>query len=159
MNWEATTQGDIVSYLVMWFDPSLGAYVAIDTVPVGTAMPYVWQNTIADQRSERYVVVSLDSCGNQSSELNSVPHESIHLTVTPNACEGFTRLRWNEYLTFGGTEYDVLVDIKDDNGNQLATGALLSANGTNLTYTHNTLFHYFLQKSFDTVILLNILMV
>jgi hypothetical protein len=139
LNWEATTQGDIVSYLVMWFDPSLGAYVAIDTVPVGTAMPYVWQNTIADQRSERYVVVSLDSCGNQSSELNSVPHESIHLTVTPNACEGFTRLRWNEYLTFGGTEYDVLVDIKDDNGNQLATGALLSANGTNLTYTHNTL--------------------
>lgn len=141
LTWQPTGEGDVVSYLVMWFDPSLNAYVAVDTVPVGTAMPYVWQGTMANQRSERYVIVSLDSCGNQSSELNAVPHESMYLNVTTNACEGFTRLRWNDYLTFGGTEYDVLVDITDDQGNPVATGALLSANGTSVTYTHNTLIN------------------
>ena len=141
LHWQPTTMGDAVSYLVMWFDPVIGAYTAIDTLPIGTPMPYTWSGSIADQRAEEYVVVSLDSCGNQSSELTAVPLKSIHLSVSANGCEGFTRLRWNDYKTFDGTEYDVLVDITDDQGNPVATGALLNANGTNLTYKHTSLIN------------------
>ncbi|MCT4624738.1 MAG: gliding motility-associated C-terminal domain-containing protein, partial [Schleiferiaceae bacterium] len=139
MHWQPTTMGDATDYLVMWFDPALNAYVAVDTVPVGTPMPYTWNASTAGSRAEEFVIVSIDSCGNQSSELNAEPMKTMYLDVTTNACEGFTRLRWNDYKTFGGVQYDVLVDIKDDQGNQIATGALLSANGSNLTYKHTTL--------------------
>jgi gliding motility-associated-like protein len=142
LSWQPSTSEDVIAYLVMYFDPGLGAYVPIDTLPLSTAMPYSWSGSVANTRAEQYVVVTLDSCVNQSSEVQATPLKSIHLDVYADPCAGTTSLRWNDYLTFtGGAEYDVLVDIKDDQGIQLATGALLSANGTNLTFTHNTLIN------------------
>ena len=139
LSWQPTTQSDVVSYIVMWFDPALGAYVALDTLPVGTAMPYTWNASTADTRSEQYVIVSLDSCGNQSSELTATPLKSMHLTLNTDPCEGKTHLRWNDYLTFDNATYDLLVDIKDDQLNPIATGQILLASTQQLEYEHTNL--------------------
>lgn len=140
MSWQPTSSEDAVAYLVMYFDPSLGAYVAIDTLPIATALPYTWNASAANTRPEQYVIVTLDSCGNQSSELQATPLKSMHLTLNTDPCEGTTSLRWNDYLTFeGGAVHDVLVDIKDDQQNTVAIGQVLTANTAELTYTHANL--------------------
>ena len=128
----------------MYFDPSLNAYVAVDTLPISIAFPYSWSGSSANMRAEQYVVVTLDSCGNQSSELQAVPLKSMHLGVYADPCAGTTSLRWSDYLTFeGGATYDVLVDIKDDQQNAVAVGQVLAATTSELTYEHSGLTNGF----------------
>ena len=142
LSWQPTSETDAVAYIVFYYDPGLSAYTVVDTVPLGTPMPYVWNNSQASARAEQFVVVTIDSCLNQSSELTATAHKTMHLTVTTNGCEGFTRLRWNDYEGWGGTiEYDILVDITDNLGQPVATGALLNANGTSTTYQHTNLIN------------------
>jgi gliding motility-associated-like protein len=141
MHWQPTTETDAVAYIVLWFDPALNAYVAVDTLSLATGLPYAWSGSTADTRAEQYVIVSLDSCGNQSSELSGVTMKSLYLNVNIDACDGKTNLRWNEYLTFMGTTYDVMVDVKDDQNNTISTGTILASNTQDHEFVHEDLIN------------------
>ncbi|MDZ7846115.1 MAG: hypothetical protein U5L96_04790 [Owenweeksia sp.] len=70
-------------------------------MPRGTPMPYEWAASDADQRSEEFRIVSVDSCGNKSDDQVVVPHKTIHLRGYIDKCEGFARVSWNNYQGFG----------------------------------------------------------
>ncbi|MDZ7846814.1 MAG: hypothetical protein U5L96_08605 [Owenweeksia sp.] len=100
ISWQPTQFGDIVEYYLYFNDPKLG-WTVVDTVPRGTPMPYEWAASDADQRSEEFRIVSVDSCGNKSDDQVVVPHKTIYLRGYIDKCEGFARVSWNNYQGFG----------------------------------------------------------
>jgi gliding motility-associated-like protein len=117
ISWAGSTAPDVVSYIIMFNDPNTG-WTVIDTVPLGTPMPYEWANSQAADRAEAFRVISLDSCGNQSDDRAVVAHRTVQLRDYLNKCEGYLRLSWNAYQGFKGGvgEYRIYYVETDVNG-------------------------------------------
>ncbi|MDX5427914.1 MAG: hypothetical protein LPK79_07410, partial [Bacteroidota bacterium] len=115
--WSQTTQGDATDYIVLKFIQGQG-WVPVDTVPVGT-QTWTYANSQATTMIENFKVVTMDSCGNVSSELNTKYHRNIWLRSNLDACDNKMRLSWNSYKNWPGgvQEYRVMVDETDDLGN------------------------------------------
>jgi gliding motility-associated-like protein len=129
--WDTTSaSSDVVEYVLLKQDIS-GSWVSAATVPIGTAMPYQVPGSNAASEKERYKVVTLDSCGNQSSDLNAVAHNTLYLSVNSDPCDAFVRLRWNSYKQWTQTDvgvYELYADITDNAGN--TTNHVLIFQGT-----------------------------
>lgn len=115
LTWNPSTSGDVIEYEVLFNDP-LNGWSVIDVVPVGTAMPYVWANSMATARSEEFKVVSKDSCDNISDISLVVSHHTIHLRTDLNRCDGIVNLGWNYYEGFTGGVGGYNLFMKVDNG-------------------------------------------
>lgn len=117
ISWAASGAPDVTAYILLFNDHGLG-WIVIDTIPMGTLMPYVWANSQAQSRSEGFRVISLDSCGNQSDDRAVVEHRSIHLREYLNKCEGYLRLSWSSYKGFKGGvgQYRLYYTETDING-------------------------------------------
>lgn len=136
-SWPASNYGDVTDYYILFNDPKSG-WIFIDTVPVGTTMPYEWVDSEADTRAEEFKVVSVDSCGNQASEQLVTSNQTIYLRNALNKCEGFSRLSWTPYKRFVGgvAGYRLWVEATDGNGNSSAAALLYGGTSDDSTFTH-----------------------
>ncbi len=141
LSWEPTQFGDVVNYLVLFNDPVNGWRV-VETLPIGTSMPYEWMDSQADQRAEQFKIVSIDSCGNQSDELLVSSHKTIYLKGSINRCDAFAKLSWKPY---GGklngadpVTYRVVASIVE-NGIPTPPVVLFSGTSEDTTYIQRTL--------------------
>ncbi len=140
ITWPASNSGDVVEYLILQRQPGIG-WVSIANVPVGTPTPYVIPTSTAGTQSETYKVTSIDSCGNQSSDLLVRAHTTIYLDGDLNPCDGIMQLWWNNYRGWeGGVDsYTILADITPAGGVP-QTGVIIATNvGDDTTYTHRDL--------------------
>jgi gliding motility-associated-like protein len=114
--WDTTTTSkDVVSYIILRLD-NTGFWVPIATLPRNTPMPYEYTGSTANTGKESFKVVTIDSCGNQSSDLLATAHTSMFLQVNSDPCEGFVRLRWNSYQQWTQTAvgtYELYADVTD----------------------------------------------
>lgn len=140
LSWTPSTTGDIVEYAVLKFVAGSG-WVPIDVLPAATlALPYTYLLSDAVNTSEQFKVVSIDSCGNQSNDINTVNHNTIHLRYFNAACENLTRLNWNSYQGWpgGAAVYYVIANVTDPIlGTTTDTLATLTPNDT--TWDHTTM--------------------
>jgi gliding motility-associated-like protein len=140
ISWIPSTTGDIVEYSILKFTPGTG-WVPIDVLPAASlSLPYTYLLSDAENQSEMFKVVSIDSCGNQSSDLIVDAHRTIHLRYFNSACQNLTRLDWNSYIGWPGgvRDYLVLAQVTDFNGG--ITVDTLAINAPNDTsYEHTTM--------------------
>ncbi len=133
-----TVSNDVIKYIVLKQDAN-GSWVPIADLPRGVAMPYTYMASLANQESEKYKVVTMDSCGNQSSDLNATAHGTLFLNVNSDPCDGFVSLRWNAYETWTKTavsKYEVFADITQSDGT-FQKGVLVYQGGpADLNYKH-----------------------
>ncbi|MBI1316284.1 T9SS type B sorting domain-containing protein [bacterium] len=134
----ASTSDDVTDYYLLQWNANLGQFDIIDTIPVGTPMPYVIPTSVADTRSETYKVISTDSCGNQSDDLSVVRHRTILLKNYLDKCSGNNNLTWTEYKGFNVHEYRVMVEITPPGG-FTNTVLLNSQSETDSSYLHLSL--------------------
>ena len=129
--WDTTTtSSDVVEYVILKRDPN-ATWVPVANVPIGSAMPFAIPGSTPDNGKELYKVVTVDSCGNQSSDLNAVAHNTIFLQVNSDPCDAFVRLRWSAYKQWTQTDvsrYELFADITDNLGN--VTNGVLVFQGT-----------------------------
>lgn len=132
---------DIIDYIILKEDNN-GFWIPIDTVPRGTAMPYIYTASLANTMRENFKVVTLDSCGNQSSDLTTSPHNTLFLRVNADPCESFVRLRWNTYRQWTQTgvgTYEILADITDNLGVTTNGVSIFKGGPTDTVYDHTAL--------------------
>jgi gliding motility-associated-like protein len=117
ISWSGNTNGDVIDYELLEFDPSSG-WNSIATVPFGTTMPFAIPGAYPLDSVKRYKVISTDSCGNQSSDILMAGHNNMLLTESMDPCEGVLRLKWNTYKGWpGGVDsYRVLADVTPPGG-------------------------------------------
>lgn len=129
LDFPATAYGDVLTYEVLQRQPGIG-WQSVATVPVGTPMPYTVPTSVAGTQAETYKVVSVDSCGNQSSDLIVPAHTTMYLEGDLNPCDARMRLEWNNYVGWEGGvhRYYIMADVTPAGG-PTNTGVLL---GTNL---------------------------
>ena len=128
ISWQPSTSGDVVLYDVYYNDPVLG-WAVIDQVPIGTVMPYEWATSSANERSEQFKVVSVDSCGNTSPNQVVVAHKTIYLRNYLNKCEGYSRVSWNNYEGFGEAVAGYRVYVQTTVGGTTNGWSLLNVSG------------------------------
>ncbi len=138
ISWEESTLGDVIGYIVLQYQPSAGGWIGIDTVPLGTTMPYTVVGSTPDDASELYKIVSLDSCDNQSSPLLASRHNTIHFRALIDACDNKVRLNWNTYQDFPVDRYDLIKETTDASGN-FSSVVLYSGGPTDSTYVDKNL--------------------
>jgi len=139
LSWGASPSGDVIEYYVMLFDRTSGLFNIIDTVAVGTPMPYINLNSTADVGPETYRVISIDSCGNQSDDLAVIRHKTMHLRNYLDKCTGVNSLTWSSYDGFNVDEYRVMVEVTLPNGTALPPVLLNLQNGNDSTFTQTGL--------------------
>jgi gliding motility-associated-like protein len=129
--WDTTnTSSDVVEYVILQVDAN-GSWVPVASVPIGTPMPFQIATSNAGSEREIYKIVTLDSCGNQSSDLNTTAHNTIFASVNSDPCDAFVRVRWNSYKQWTQTDvekYELFADITDNLGN--TTNGVLVFQGT-----------------------------
>ncbi|MCC5916658.1 MAG: gliding motility-associated C-terminal domain-containing protein [Cryomorphaceae bacterium] len=120
IDFQASNTGDIVHYYVLYFNETINDWEIIDTV--GGMAPYIWQNSMADSRIERFKVVSADSCDNVSDIDLVIPHNTLLLNSDVDVCGGTNTLTWNRYRPGWGNSiigYELRADIDDQMGTVL----------------------------------------
>ncbi|KAB2817879.1 T9SS type B sorting domain-containing protein [Phaeocystidibacter marisrubri] len=140
LSWPPTNSGDVLEYLVLERQAGAG-WVNVANIPVGNPTVYVVPTSTADQQAETYKVVSVDSCGNQSSDLIVPAHTTMYLRGDLNPCDGIMELKWNQYEGWpgGAAEYEILADVTPAGGTQ-QTGVLIGTNvATDTTFIHTNL--------------------
>ena len=143
MAWDTSnTSSDVLNYIILKKDAN-GFWIPVDTVPIGSPFPYVYSGSMANSESESFKVVTLDSCGNQSSDLNATAHRTIYMSVNSDPCDAFVRIRWNTYKQWTQTavgKYELLADIYDPNTGTTQNGVLVyQGTPTDSTYQHNNI--------------------
>lgn len=119
LSWQSSPSPDVVAYYLMFNDPKSG-WGIVDTIPEGTPMPYEWDDSQADTRSETFKLLSVDSCDNRSDEQATLSYTTIYLKNFLDKCDGFSRNSWNYYRRFVGGigGYNLLVRITPPGGTQ-----------------------------------------
>lgn len=117
ISWAPSTLPDVGSYIILFNDPNL-SWTVIDTIPVGSPMPYEWIDSEAGTRAEEFRIISLDTCQNPSEDNLAVPHQTIYLRDFLDKCDGSLRLSWSKYKGFlgGVDEYRLYYVETDANG-------------------------------------------
>ena len=139
ISWQASNAGDVVSYYVLRYNAATGLWDIVDTVAQGTPMPYVYAGSNAANEAETYRVISVDSCGNQSSDLVVAQHTSIYQSQYLDKCNATLTVSWSNYEGFGVGSYQLWLEETDLGG--VTTGPTLAGvfpAGTN-SYTFPTL--------------------
>jgi gliding motility-associated-like protein len=101
ISWQPSTSPDVDTYMILFNDPNTG-WTVIDSVPVGTVMPYAWANSQATSRAEEFRVISRDTCLNLSNDQAVISHKTMFMRDYLNKCEGYLRLSWSTYKGFPG---------------------------------------------------------
>jgi gliding motility-associated-like protein len=116
LSWQPSNSGDIVSYIVLVGNGA--TWTPLATVPAGQPMPYVIPGLDPNTTIGSYKVISVDSCGNQSSDLLVPYHNNMLLNENIDPCEAILRLSWNAYLGWPGgvSKYQVLADVTPPGG-------------------------------------------
>ena len=96
--WEKTPNEGIQSYNIYRETTTAGKYEVIANVPFGETSVYVDTTSNPRQRSYRYKISVVDSCGNESEQ--SYFHKTMLLTV--NLGVGTLNLSWDDYEFEGG---------------------------------------------------------
>ena len=117
ISWSGNTNGDVIDYELLEYDPSSG-WNSIATIPFGTTMPFAIPGASPLDSVKSYKVISTDSCGNQSSDILMTGHNNMLLTESMDPCEGILRLKWNTYKGWPGGvgAYRVLADVTPPGG-------------------------------------------
>ena len=125
LSWTPSKLGDVVDYIVLRGNGA--TWTPLATVPAGQPMPYVIPGLDPNTQIGTYKVISVDSCGNQSSDLLVPHHNNMLLNENIDPCEGILRLTWNAYLGWPGgvDKYLVLADVTPP-GAPTQTGKLLA---------------------------------
>jgi gliding motility-associated-like protein len=116
LSWQPSKSGDIVNYIVLRGNGA--TWTPLATVPAGQPMPYVIPGLDPNTTIGLYKVISVDSCGNQSSDLLVPYHNNMLLNENIDPCEAILRLTWNAYLGWPGgvSKYQVLADVTPPGG-------------------------------------------
>jgi gliding motility-associated-like protein len=131
LSFDPSASGDVVAYYILYFNPATNSWDIIDTV--GAIGVYTWMDSEADSRIERFKVISVDSCGNVSSDTPVIPHNTLLLESTVNLCAGTNELTWNSYNGWGNDfmGYEIRADI--DQGGGVTPDVLLYSGGADDT--------------------------
>lgn len=135
----ATKADDVVGYYILkWVN---GAWVQEDSIGVGTASPYSIPSSDPTSGSERYLVLSVDSCGNVADTLKVGGHNTIFLDGDLDPCEGEMTLRWVGYHGWeGGVDsYSILADITPSGGTTQIGVLLGTQTGNDTTFLQDNL--------------------
>ena len=126
LSWTPSKSGDVVDYIVLTGNGA--TWTPLATVPAAQPMPYVLPGLDPNTQIGSYKVISVDSCGNQSSDLLVASHNNMLLNENIDPCEGILRLSWNAYLGWPGgvDKYLVLADVTPPGGGPTQTGVLLA---------------------------------
>ncbi len=155
LSWQDSPSGDVIEYYVLQMDPATLLFNVVDTVPIGTAMPWINLNSNATTTPEVYKVVSIDSCGNQSDDVQVIRHKTMFLKNYLDKCTATNSLTWTRYEGFTANLYNVMVQVTDPAGNQNPPVLLNSQPSNDSTYIHSGLLNgytycYFI-RAMDTV--------
>ncbi len=142
LSWQPSTLGDVIGYVILQYQPGAGGWVAIDTVPLGTIMPYTIPGSTPNVASELYKVVSIDSCDNQSSDLVASRHNTIFMRANVSACDNRVRIGWNTYQDFPVATYEVVKEETNTSG-VLTTSVIYTGGPTDSAYTDQNLVNGF----------------
>jgi gliding motility-associated-like protein len=140
MSWAGSSDSDVVQYVIYRKDNS-GFYQPVDSITAAahaSSMPWTYALSNAENESETYIITAVDSCGNQSSVGNTIPSSTIFLNLGVDPCDGYARIRWNQYRTWTGTQvlsYNLFADITDALGNTIS-GVLLKGGNTDTVFNH-----------------------
>lgn len=139
INFPASPYGDVTEYHIL--KRQAGTWVTADVVPVGTPMPYLIAGSSADQQAEHYRVVSFDSCGIYSDTNIVATHNTIFLDGDLNPCDGYMRLKWNQYINWDGgvRDYAVFADITPTGGTTVSGVLLGTLSDGDTTFLHENL--------------------
>ncbi|MEN8157443.1 MAG: gliding motility-associated C-terminal domain-containing protein [Bacteroidota bacterium] len=96
IQWEASTDSDISSYLL--YKMSNGTGVLIDSVPVGTLQ---YKHMTSGLENLAYTVTAADSLGNESL-LEENEHRAVALSLEYDPCEPANTLNWTGYVGWEG---------------------------------------------------------
>ncbi len=137
--WDTTnTSSDVTDYIVLRQDIN-GSWIQVATVPIGSPFPFIYGGSTANSGSERFKIVTIDSCGNQSSDLNATAHGTLFLTVNSDPCEAFVRLRWNTYRQWTQTavgKYELYADITPPGGPTQYRVLIFQGSDADSSYQH-----------------------
>jgi len=113
IDFNPSNSGDVVEYYVLFFNQTTGTWDIIDTV--GALGAYTWPNSLANDRPERFKVISIDSCGNLSSDQVVAAHRTMFLESEFDACGDLNTLQWSAYEGWGSdlVGYELRADIDD----------------------------------------------
>ena len=113
IDFNPSNSGDVVEYYVLFFNPNTGSWDIIDTV--GALGAYTWPASLADTRPERFRVISIDSCGNLSSDQVVTPHRTMFLESDFDFCGDENTITWTPYEGWGSdlVGYELRADIDD----------------------------------------------
>ncbi|MCH8545384.1 MAG: gliding motility-associated C-terminal domain-containing protein [Cryomorphaceae bacterium] len=113
IDFNPSNSGDVVEYYILYFNTTTGSWDIIDTV--GALGAYTWPASLADTRPERFRVISIDSCGNLSSDQVVTPHRTMFLESDFDFCGDENTITWTPYEGWGGNlvGYELRADIDD----------------------------------------------
>ena len=92
------------------------------TTSSGLDSIFTWINSDADQKSEEFLIIAFDSCGNHVVDTNSIweysKHNSVFVQTELNICDKTVTIDWNSYTNWqnGVSHYRVFVEEIDTSG-------------------------------------------
>lgn len=113
--WEKSYDEGIVMYNIYKETTSADVYNQIGSVPFGEVSVFLDENSNPAQKSARYKISIVDTCGNES-DLSEV-HKTMHLTVSTGIgvynliWENYEGFEFGSYLIYRGTSPDDLLPI------------------------------------------------
>lgn len=130
--WSPSSSPETYAYIIYRDD---GGFNPIDTIQGRFNTSYVDLTAQPGQRSERYTVAAMDSCGNTGPFFNE-PHQTILLDSTTYDCEIRLRINWTAYINWANdsiSEHRLLVS---KNGGTLQVDTILPQDLFRYTYTN-----------------------
>lgn len=135
LGWQPSVSGDVIAYMI--FQNIGGVWTAIDTVYGYNTLFYTNLNSNANQGSELYTIVAVDSCGNVS--VSGPAHNTLFVSASVDICAASTNLVWNQYnnLQGGVSSYEIWTS---ENGGTLQLVGTTLAGDT--LFTHSSLTQF-----------------
>lgn len=132
IGWQSSQTQDTDGYLVYIKDGT--SWIVVDTIYGIDSTFYSNDNSNANGHSETYRIAAIDSCGNISPMGNA--HNSIHLTLDVDVCNGEIILSWNSYDSWPNNVDFYQIFVKEDS---LSFQLLDTVSGNILSYTDDNL--------------------
>jgi gliding motility-associated-like protein len=146
LGWQSSVSTDVTAYII--FQNINNVWTVIDTVYGYSTQQYTYTNSNADQGSERYTIVAVDSCGNVS--VSGLPHRTLFVTGSVDICTASANLVWNQYINFSGgvAGYEILAS---ENGGSFQSVGTTLLNDTQFTHANLTQFstYCYIIRAFD----------
>ncbi len=127
IQWTPSTSPEVTNYIIYRTSP-IGA-LPIDTVDASLTQ-YLDLTSTPGGQSESYFVLAMDACGNTS--VFDLPHFTVFLETTVDACDRSIQLDWNRYRNWpqGIQEQEIWIST-----NNAPFELLTSLSATDSTYT------------------------